>query len=100
MTEQTLDRVARALATGMPRRAVMKAAAAAAVGGAITMVVRHEDVHARGQSVEKCCNTQHQKWDSYCRRDGSTGVDDATFVCYAQISQHSSCFVERFDCIR
>ena len=46
MTEQTLDRVARALATGMPRRTVMKAAAAAAVGGVITMVVRHEEAHA------------------------------------------------------
>jgi hypothetical protein len=59
MTEQTLDRVARALATGMPRRAVMKAAAAAAVGGAITMVVRHEDALAgycvKGSAASQRC---------------------------------------------
>jgi hypothetical protein len=48
MSEQTLDRVARALATGMPRRAVMKAAAAAAAGGVLTMVSRHEDAEAGG----------------------------------------------------
>ena len=46
MSEQTLDRVARALATGMPRRAVMKAAAAAAAGGMLTMISRHEEAHA------------------------------------------------------
>jgi hypothetical protein len=46
MTEQTLDRVARVLATGMPRRAVMKAAAAVAAGGVLTMVSRHEEAEA------------------------------------------------------
>ena len=45
MSEQTLDRVARALATGMPRRAVMKAAAAAA-GGVLSMIGRHEEALA------------------------------------------------------
>ena len=45
MTEQTLDRVARALATGMPRRAVMKAAAAAA-GGVLSMIGRHDEALA------------------------------------------------------
>jgi hypothetical protein len=48
MTEQTLDRVARVLATGMPRRQVMKAAAAAAAGGVLTMVSRQEDPAAGG----------------------------------------------------
>jgi hypothetical protein len=46
MTEQTLDRVARALATGMPRRAVMKAAAAAAAGGVLSMIGRHDEALA------------------------------------------------------
>jgi hypothetical protein len=54
MSEQTLDRVARALATGMPRRAVMKAAAAAAAGGVLTMISRHEDAEAGAGGV--CVN--------------------------------------------
>jgi hypothetical protein len=60
MTEQTLDRVARVLATGMPRRAVLKAAAAAAAGGVLTMVSRHEDAEARGgtctNGLQRCGN--------------------------------------------
>jgi hypothetical protein len=59
MTEQTLDRVARVLATGMPRRAVMKAAAAAAAGGVLSMVSRHEEAEAgycvKGSSAPLRC---------------------------------------------
>jgi hypothetical protein len=59
MTEQTLDRVARVLATGMPRRAVMKAAAAAAAGGVLTLVSRHEEAEAgfcvKGSLAYKRC---------------------------------------------
>ena len=59
MTEQTLDRVARVLATGMPRRQVMKAAAAAAAGGVLTMVSRQEDAEAGGtctNGLKRCGN--------------------------------------------
>src|SRR5829696_2998164 len=60
MTEQTLDRVARVLATGMPRRAVLKAAAAAAAGGVLTMVSRHEEAEAGGgyciTGLKRCGN--------------------------------------------
>ena len=76
MTEQTLDRVARALATGMPRRTVMKAAAAAvAGGGSAAFFARGPEAAARvvcsaGQShcgtnecvtpgVTKCCHCPH-----------------------------------------
>src|SRR5215217_7772193 len=59
MSEQTLDRVARALATGMPRRAVMKAAAATAAGGMLTMISRHEEAQAgycvKGSSAPLRC---------------------------------------------
>ena len=62
MTEQTLDRVARALATGMPRRAVMKAAAAAAAGGVLTMVSRHEEAEPARRAL--------RHWVKACGNDG------------------------------
>jgi hypothetical protein len=97
MSEQTLDRVARTLATGMPRRAVMKAAAAAAAGGLLTMVSRHEAAQARYQSPEKCCATQRHKWDVFCKKDGSAGLD--YFECVPQVGEHSTCQVPRISCL-
>ncbi len=53
MTEQTLDQVVRTLATGMPRRTMIKAVAAAAAGGAGTLLSRWES-HAAPDYV-RCC---------------------------------------------
>jgi hypothetical protein len=93
MTEQTLDRVARALATGMPRRAVMKAAAAVAAGGVLTMVSRHEEAHAANggycvKGSSRCGNacfnpSTHQ----CCRCPGGPQRVELQFTC-SQFSCH------------
>ena len=64
MTEQTLDQVARALATGRSRRAVLTALA----GGLMATIVGHREVaagrcernehHCRGVCKE-CCQDRH-----------------------------------------
>ena len=64
MTEQTLDQVARALATGRSRRAVLTALA----GGLMSTIVGHREVaagrcerneyHCKGV-CEECCQDRH-----------------------------------------
>jgi hypothetical protein len=72
MNEQTLDRVARALATRQPRRTVVKAAAAAIAGGALTVVVRHEDA-AAGKRLRRCCRQKKQEAVQFCLDNGKPG---------------------------
>ena len=74
MNEPTLDRVARALATGQSRRGVMKAAAAAATGGALTMVGRHEEA-AAGKRLRRCCRREKREARQFCAEIGQTLVD-------------------------
>jgi hypothetical protein len=81
MNEQTLERVARALATGQSRRTVIKAAVGAAAGGALTIVVRHEDATA-GKRVRRCCRQKKQEAAQFCldvAQPGCTTVVD--FLC-------------------
>jgi hypothetical protein len=72
MNESTLERVARALATGQSRRTVMKAAVGAAAGGALTIVVRHEDATA-GKRVRRCCRQKKQEAVQFCLDNGKPG---------------------------
>jgi len=72
MNEQTLDRVARALATRRPRRTALKAAAATAAGGVLTMVVRHEDA-AAGKRLRRCCRQKKQEAVQICLDNGKPG---------------------------
>ena len=78
MNESTLDRVARALATGQSRRGVMKAAAAAATGGALTMVGRHEDAAAGKRRLRRCCRRKKREAIQICAESGRTLV---SFFC-------------------
>jgi hypothetical protein len=81
MTEQRLDRVARALATRQPRRAVLKAGAAAAAGGAFTMIVRHEDIAEARFRLQRCCKRKKQAAIEFCRTQGPTCTGIADFTC-------------------
>ena len=56
MTEQTLDRVARTLATGMPRRQALKVALGGAVAGTLGAHLRGDAVAARRRQ-ERTCTT-------------------------------------------
>ncbi|MCD6032652.1 MAG: hypothetical protein K0S78_4834 [Thermomicrobiales bacterium] len=103
MTEQTLDQVARALSTGMPRRQVVKGVLGGAAAGAVALFgvrsSRAKSANSARQSAEKCCRTQYRKFTAICKQDGFTGVDDATFDCQPRNLEHASCFVFRVDCI-
>ena len=96
MTEQTLDRVARALATGQPRRTVLKAAARVAVGLAATSLplLRGEST-AVAQSVAKCCSIERHKFSAQCKKQGK---ELSVFECSERNLEHAVCFVDRFDC--
>ena len=95
MTEQTLDRVARALATGMPRRTVMKAAAAAVGLAATSLPLLRGESTAAAQSEEMCCSSQRHKFSAQCKQQGK---ELSLFECSARNLEHSACFVDRFDC--
>src|SRR5688572_11709659 len=62
MTEQTLDRVARALATGLPRRAVLKTVAAAGGGG----VVAHFTGDESAARLSRCCRERKRTAKALC----------------------------------
>jgi hypothetical protein len=68
MTEQTLDRFARALATGMPRRSMMKVAAATVAGvGSAAFFARGPEATARSRRVE-CGTGQRHCGTNECYR--------------------------------
>jgi hypothetical protein len=80
MNESTLERVARALATGQSRRTVMKAAVGAAAGGALTMVVRHEDA-AAGKRLRHCCRQKEQEAIAFCAANAQGCTRLIDFFC-------------------
>jgi len=77
MNEHTLERGARALATGQSRRIVMKAAVGAVAGGALTMVGRHEEA-AAGKRLRRCCRRKKRADIQFCAENGQTLV---SFFC-------------------
>jgi len=77
MNGQTVDRVARALARGMPRRAVLKSVAAA-VGGGVLVPLTGDESAARN----RCCRRERRRAKRFCVAVGGENCNHITgFSC-------------------
>jgi hypothetical protein len=77
MDAERFDRIAKQVSTGTSRRAVLKAAAAAAVGGVLAMGGRHEEALANKCAADVPLRCGHGCYDPSfslcCRCDGTRG---------------------------
>jgi len=77
MNEQTMDRVARTLATRKPRRVVLQAVAAAVGSGLLVHLTRGK-TDAR---LSRCCRRAKLQFKATCLASGATCTQVTDFRC-------------------